>query len=176
MIYTWYIYIYIIHYTIYYIVFINIYIISYYIYIWFRFMHMIVYAEKRRCLYQLIVCGVRENHVCTADICRRIWVCFVAARVGQNLSDRLFWSLLHKVYVAVTHGLIWCYIAFVVDLPSKWWRSEPRYPLEYIPNAKLPAVGGHPKNIIMCLVSYFSASVHLWMGFEAIRTLDPVLF
>ena len=26
-----------------------------------------------------------------------------------------------------------------------------RYPLEYIPNAKLPAVGGHPKNIIMCL-------------------------
>lgn len=24
-----------------------------------------------------------------------------------------------------------------------------RYPLEFIPNAKLPAIGGHPKNIIM---------------------------
>lgn len=175
MIYT--LYIYIIHYTIYYIIFINIYIIYHTISIFGSALcTLIVYAEKRRCLYQLIVCGVRENHVCTADICRRIWVCFVAARVRQNLSDRFFWSLLHKVYVAVTHCLIWCYIAFVVDLPSKWWRSEPRYPLEYIPNAKLPAVGGHPKNIIMCLVSYFSASVHLWMGFEAIRTLDPVLF
>ena len=30
-------------------------------------------------------------------------------------------------------------------------RSLPQvsYPLEYIPNVKIPAVGGHPKNIIM---------------------------
>jgi len=33
-------------------------------------------------------------------------------------------------------------------LQRRTW-SEVSYPLEYIPNVKIPAVGGHPKNIIM---------------------------
>ena len=40
-------------------------------------------------------------------------------------------------------------MGFIVGNVATRPTPQVSYPLEYIPNVKIPAVGGHPKNIIM---------------------------
>lgn len=67
-----------------------------------------------------------------------------------------------EIYNAIRFGSVLENVVYdaksrVVDYSSKTLTENTRcaYPIEYIPNAKIPCVGGHPKNIILLTCDAF---------------------
>ena len=96
-------------------------------------------------------------------------------RICKNRFFYIYFFFLHIMIIMASHclgpGVVWRqpWLTFH-DRPD--WCSEVSYPLEYIPNVKIPAVGGHPKNIIMLSGSEKNCPNCRWKWWKMVEIKD----